>query len=59
MAVNAPKTKFNIFRTHGKRIDPLDCQLFYNMNEIGQPVDPSLISPIERIYMLQTFGCAV
>jgi len=50
MAVNAGKTKFIIFRTHGKRIDPMDCQLFYNMNEIGHPVDPALISPIERIH---------
>jgi len=57
MAVNAAKTKFIIFRTHGRRIDPLDCQLFYNMNEIGHPVDPSLISPIERIHNKGSTTC--
>jgi hypothetical protein len=35
MAVNTSKTKFIIFRTRGKRIDPQDCRLVFNNNEIG------------------------
>jgi hypothetical protein len=50
MAFNSAKTKFMIFRTHGKRINPEDCHVVYNMNELGHPDDPALISPIERIY---------
>jgi hypothetical protein len=50
MAVNTAKTKFIVFRTRGKIINPLDCQLVYNGNEIGQPEDPSLIFNIERIH---------
>ncbi len=48
MAINASKTK--LFRTRGKIINPLDCQLVYNGNEIGKPVKPELIYPIERIH---------
>jgi hypothetical protein len=50
MAVNASKTKFIVFRTHGKKIDGNDCKLFLNSNEPGLPEDPSLISEIERIH---------
>jgi len=50
MAVNTAKTKFIVFRTRGKIINPLDCQLFFNENEIGLPNNPDLIYPIERIY---------
>jgi hypothetical protein len=50
MAVNAAKTKFIIFRTRGKIINPEDCHLVFNNNEIGQPEDPSLIHEIERIH---------
>jgi hypothetical protein len=50
MAVNAAKTKFIIFRTHGKYINNNDCTLLFNDNEIGLPEDPSLIYPIERVY---------
>jgi hypothetical protein len=50
MAVNTAKTKFIIFRSRGKAINNADCNLFFNSNEIGQPEDPSLIFPIERIY---------
>jgi hypothetical protein len=57
MAVNAAKTKFIVFRTHGKGIDQDDCLVVYNMNEIGQPADPSLISPIERIHNNGTTTC--
>ncbi len=35
MAINVAKTKFIVFRTRGKVINPLDCQLVYNSNEIG------------------------
>jgi hypothetical protein len=49
MAINTAKTKFIVFRTRGKRIDPEDCNLVFNNNEIGQPEDPSLVSPITRI----------
>jgi hypothetical protein len=50
MAVNTSKTKFIIFRTRGKRIDPEDCQLVFNSNEIGSVENPNLIVPIERIH---------
>jgi hypothetical protein len=50
MAINTAKTKYIIFRTRGKRIDPADCQLVYNDNEIGAPEDPNQIYPITRIY---------
>jgi hypothetical protein len=50
MAVNTSKTKFIVFRTHGKQIDPSDCEIFYNANDFGSPVDQNLIWPIERVY---------
>jgi hypothetical protein len=50
MAVNTSKTKFIVFRTRGKRIDPRDCNLLFNTNEIGKPEDPSLIYEIKRIH---------
>jgi hypothetical protein len=50
MAVNTAKTKFIIFRTRGKPINPRDCRLVFNSNEIGKPEDPSQIFEIERVY---------
>jgi len=50
MAINTSKTKFIVFRTRGKRIDPADCQLVFNNNEIGQIQHPDLIFPITRIH---------
>jgi hypothetical protein len=50
MAVNTSKTKFIIIRTRGKRIEPQDCRLLFNNNEIGLPEDPALISEITRIH---------
>jgi hypothetical protein len=50
MAVNAAKTKFIVFRTRGKIINPQDCHLVFNDNEIGQPEDPTRIYDIERIH---------
>ena len=49
MEVNASKTKYIIFRTHNKPIDPRECNLVYNSTEIGLPDDPECIFPIERI----------
>ncbi len=49
MSVNASKTKFVIFRTQNKPVNPLEYNVVYNSNELGQPEDPALISPIERI----------
>jgi signal recognition particle subunit SEC65 len=53
MCLNASKTKYIIFRTPNKPVDPAVCHVVYNCNEIGQPDDPALISPIERISRIQ------
>jgi hypothetical protein len=50
MAINTNKTKFIVFRTRGKRVEPIDCQLVYNDNEIGTAEDPNLIYPITRVF---------
>ncbi len=50
MAVNTSKTKFIVFLTRGKRIEPRDCELVFNNNEIGRREDPNLIFNISRIY---------
>ena len=52
MAVNTNKTKFIIFRTHGKPINPEDCGVIYNSTELGLPDDPNLMMPIGRIHNL-------
>ncbi len=52
MAINTTRTKFIVFRTRGKRVDPNDCLLVYNDDEIGVAEDPNLIYPITRIYMI-------
>ena len=39
-----------MFRTRGKQINPQDCNIVYNGNEIGMPVDPDLIHPVERVH---------
>jgi hypothetical protein len=49
MCVNTSKTKYIIFHTRGKRLDPQACNLVFNNNEIGKPHDPSLVFPLERI----------
>jgi hypothetical protein len=49
MSVNASKTKFIIFKTHNKPVNPLECNIVYNSTEIGLPDDPNMISPIDRI----------
>jgi len=48
MVVNTAKTNFIIFRTRGKPINPVECRLVFNSNEIGKPEDPSLIYEIEQ-----------
>ncbi len=50
MAVNTSKTKFIVFRTRGKRINPEDCRVLYNCNELGLPDDPELIFPVTRVH---------
>jgi hypothetical protein len=50
MAVNTSKTKFIVFRTRGKVIDPNECRLLFNNNELGKPTDPNLITQIDRIH---------
>jgi hypothetical protein len=50
MAVNTAKTKFIVFRTHGKVINNNECVLLFNNNEPGQPNDPNLIYPIESVH---------
>jgi hypothetical protein len=51
MAVNTSKTKFIVFRTRGKRINPDDCQLVFNSNEIGVEFNPDKIVPITRVHL--------
>jgi hypothetical protein len=50
MAVNATKTKYIVFRTRGKPINPLDCNLAFNNIEIGVQNNPDLVYPIERTH---------
>jgi hypothetical protein len=50
MALNTSKTKFMIFRTRGKPINEVDCQLVYNSTELGLETDPLLVTPIERVH---------
>ena len=50
MAVNTSKTKFIIFRTHGKVIDDNLCSVVFNNNEIGKPDLPENLFYIERIH---------
>ncbi len=47
MTINASKTKFIVFRTHGKIVN---CQLIYNRNEIRMPENPEQIHIIKRIH---------
>ena len=50
MAVNTAKTKFIVFHTKGKNVDPEHCKILYDANEIGTPPNPQLISPVDRIF---------
>jgi hypothetical protein len=49
MQLNASKTKYIIFRTKNKQIDPQACSVVYNSNEIGLPKDPALITPVRSL----------
>jgi hypothetical protein len=50
MAVNTSKTKYIISRKHGKIIDPEQCRIVFNSNEIGQEENIELIKPIDRVH---------
>lgn len=50
MALNVAKTKYIIFRSHGKPINPDDCNVVYNSTELNCPDDQNLIFPVERIH---------
>jgi hypothetical protein len=51
MVVNTAKTKFIVFRTRGKRINPEDCHLVFNSNEMGHEQIPDKTVPITRVYL--------
>ena len=50
MAVNISKTKYIIFHGKGKKVEMGNSQIVFNNNEIGKPINPSLITPLERVY---------
>jgi hypothetical protein len=50
MAVNTSKTKFIIFHTKGKQLTLPPNSIVVDSNEIGSPINPNLIKPIDRIY---------
>jgi hypothetical protein len=50
LAVNINKTKYVIFTMKGKKIDENTPPLLYNENEPNEPVDASLITPLERYH---------
>jgi hypothetical protein len=51
MAINTAKTKFIVFRTRGKRVDPNDCILIFNNNEIGKPENLIFYFPLPECTM--------
>jgi hypothetical protein len=51
MTVNTAKTKFIVFRTIGKRINPEECHLVFNSNEIGHVQISDKIVPITRVHL--------
>ena len=50
MAVNISKTKYIIFHRKGQKINLNGCEVLFNENEIGKDVDPTKITPLERIH---------
>ncbi len=50
MAVNVEKTKFIIFRTHGKKIDHNEAIIKFDANEPGQPYNNEMVYQLERIH---------
>jgi hypothetical protein len=50
LAVNINKTKYIIFTIKRKKIDENTPPLLYNENEPNEPVDASLITPLERYH---------
>jgi len=59
MALNTEKTKFMIFHTKGKTINPNLYQLSYDANEIGKPIDPNLVSHIECVPHYKLLGVTI
>ena len=49
MAVNTEKTKYIIFHTKNKRVDPGNSVLVFDNNEPGQPYKDDLVTPLLRI----------
>ena len=49
MAVNAEKTKYIIFHTKNKRVDPGNSVLVFDNNKPGQPYNDDLVTPLLRI----------
>ena len=49
MAVNAEKTKYIIFHTKNKRVDPGNSVLVFDNNEPGQPYNDDIVTPLLRI----------
>ena len=49
MAVNAEKTKYIIFHTKNKRVDPGNSVLVFDNNEPGQPYNDDLVTPLLKI----------
>jgi hypothetical protein len=50
MAVNTAKTKFIIFHTRGRNLNPGGKTLFFYNNPSDTVPDPELISPLECIH---------
>ncbi len=51
MAVNVNKTKYIIFRSRGKRIDPqTNLDLIFDANEPNQPYNENLVYTLERFH---------
>jgi hypothetical protein len=50
MAVNTSKTKFIIFHSRGRIIDLNGKTLLFDNNPPNTPLNPALISPLERIH---------
>ena len=50
MSVNLSKTKYIIFHAKNKKVDDANLPVIFNNNEQGEPIDPSLVTPLERIH---------
>jgi len=55
MALNTSKTKFMIFRTHGKHISELDCKVanfstFLHVLKLARRSDPLLVTLLKEVH---------